>query len=101
MYLEMSEKKPLTIEDNFVFRKKEDVIERHGEELLLFDSSEGKLFELNETGKMIWTMLDAKHPVKEIKEKMNEEFEETGTIDIDLSIFFKRLLELDLIEKIQ
>lgn len=97
----MSKKRRLCIEDHSVLRKKEDVIERHGEELLLFDSSDGKLFELNETGKVIWTMLDAKHTVKEIREKMNDEFEETGTIDRDLSTFFNRLLELDLIDKME
>ena len=97
----MPKRSQRSIKDHEVLRKKEDVIERHGEELLLFDSSEGRLFELNETGKAVWTMLDAKRTVKEIKENLNEEFEETKEIDRDLSTFLNRLLELDLVEEME
>jgi len=97
----MPKRSQRSIKDHEVLRKKEDVIERHGEELLLFDSSEGRLIELNETGKAVWTMLDAKRTVKEIKENLNEEFEETKEIDRDLSTFLNRLLELDLVEEME
>lgn len=92
-------KTEMDLSDDLVLKKKGDVIKRFGEELLLFDSSEGKLFEVNETGKTIWSMLDGKHTVKEIKEKLEEEFEGIQEIDRDLSDFLKRLHELDLIEK--
>jgi len=92
-------KTEMDLSDDLVLKKKGDVIKRFGEELLLFDSSEGKLFEVNETGKTIWSMLDGKHTVKEIKEKLEEEFEGIQEIDRDLSDFLNRLHELDLIEK--
>lgn len=90
----------MNIDDNLVLRKKEDVIERYGEELLLFDSSTGKLFEVNETGKTIWSMLDDKYSVKNIREQLREKFESIQDIDRDLSEFLDKLLKLNLIENL-
>lgn len=87
-------------DDNMVMKKKEHVIERHGEELLLFDSINGKLFETNDTGKSIWIMLDGKHTVRQIKEKLKEEFEFDSNLDVDVSNFLNKLAELGLIDKI-
>ena len=89
----------MRINENFVLKKKSNVIERFGEELLLFDSSTGKLFEVNETGKTIWLTIDGKSTVKEIKERVKKEFEGVREIDRDLSDFLEKLFELDLIEK--
>ncbi len=66
--------------------------------MLLFDSSTGKLFEVNETGKTIWKFLDEEHSVREIKEKLIDEYDGIKTLDQDLLTFLNRLLELDLIE---
>lgn len=90
----------MNINDNLIFRKKDKVIERLGEELLLFDSSKGILFEVTETGKIIWIMLDGKHTVKNIKDQIRKEFEEIGDLDKDISDFLNKLMERDLIEKI-
>lgn len=91
----------MNIDDNSIFKKKDKVIERLGEELLLFDSSKGILFEVNETGKTIFIMLDGKHTVENIKDQLREEFEEVGEIDEDVSDFLNKLLELDIIEKLE
>ncbi|MFX0135845.1 MAG: PqqD family peptide modification chaperone [Candidatus Hodarchaeota archaeon] len=91
----------MNIEDNFIFRKKDRVIERLGEELLLFDSSKGILFEVNETGKTILIMLDGKHTVENIKDQLRKEFYEVGEIDKDISDFLNELLEMDIIEKLE
>ena len=90
----------MNIYDDLILRKKEDVIERFGGELLLFDSSSGKLFEVNETGETIWSMLDGKHTIREIKEQLKEGFREIRGIDRDLSDFLNKLLELNLLEKL-
>lgn len=91
----------MNIDDNSIFKKKDKVIERLGEELLLFDSSKGILFEVNESGKTIFIMLDGKHTVENIKDQLREEFEEVGEIDEDVSDFLNKLLELDIIEKLE
>jgi len=88
----------MDIENDHVIIKKEDVLERSGDDLLLFDSSIGKLFEVNETGKTIWKFLDEEHNVREIKEKLNDEYKGIKTLEQDLLSFLNRLLELDLIE---
>ena len=90
----------MNIDNNLIFKKKDKVIERLGEELLLFDSSKGVLFEVNRTGKTIYIMLDGKHTVKNIKEQLRKEFDEIGELDKDISDFLNKLLELDLIEKL-
>ncbi len=89
----------LLINDDLVMKKRETVIEQMGEELLLFDSSTGKLFELNETGKTIWVMLNGKHTMNVIKEQLREEFDTSQDLNKHLSDFINTLQELDLIEK--
>jgi hypothetical protein len=91
----------MNIHDNLVLKKKEDVIERFGEELLLFDSSTGKLFEVTDVGKTIWVMLNRQHTVAKIKYQLKEEFADIKTIDIDVTDFLTKLLELDLIETLK
>ena len=89
----------MKIIDDLVLKKSENVVERFGEdELLLFDSSLGKLFEANETGGVIWKLCDGKHTVKKIKESLRDEFGDIKDIDKDVSDFFGELLELNLIE---
>lgn len=91
----------MLINDDLVLKKKETIIEQMGEELLLFDSSTGKLFELNETGKTIWVMLNGKHTMNVIKEQMREEFDTSQDLNEHLSDFVNTLQELDLIAKMK
>lgn len=91
----------MNIDDDLILNKKDNVIERHGEELLLFDSSTGKLFEINETGKIIWMMLDGTHAVREIKELLKDEYEGIVELYGDISDFLNKLLELGLIDKLE
>ena len=88
----------MNIKNNSILRKKDHVIERVAEELLLFDSSSGKLFELNDTGKAVWNLLNGKHTIEEIQKNIQKEFEKTSDIPKDLVSFITKLLELNLIE---
>jgi hypothetical protein len=75
------------------------VIEREMEgELLLFNLSEGVLFEVNETGEMIWRLLDDMHTIKEIQDHVRKEYGNINRIDKDVLSFLKRLSELNLVE---
>jgi hypothetical protein len=85
--------------DDIILIKKKHVLERPGEELLLFDSSKGKLFEVNETGKIIWAMLDGKHRLKDITRRLIQKFDEVPQDDRDFTEFFNNLLKLELVEK--
>jgi uncharacterized protein YifE (UPF0438 family) len=88
----------MDIRNDHVLIKKENVLERFGDDLLLFESSTGKLFEVNETGKAIWKLLDGKNNASNIKEKLSAEFDKVKSIERDVHDFLNRLLELDLIE---
>jgi hypothetical protein len=87
--------------DEVVLQKKDSVIERFGEELLLFDSSTGKLFEVTDVGKTIWIMLKEKHSIAEIKAQLKAEFPDVKTIDSDVHDFITKLQSLDLIEPLK
>ena len=91
----------MNFEDSVIFKKKAKIIERHGEELLLFDSSQGILFDVNETAKKIWLLIDGTKNLKNIKEQLKVEFEDSKDIDKDLTDFLKELLELEMIEKLE
>ena len=88
----------MIIENDVFLTKKEDVIERFGEELLLFDSSAGTLFEVTDIGKTIWILLDGQHTLADIKRQLQEEFPDVQTIDTDVQSFLTKLVELDLIK---
>jgi len=90
----------MIIHDDLVLKKKETVLERFGEELLLFDSSTGKLFEVTDVDQTIWTMLNGQHTVKEIKNHLKEEFAKVQTIDSDVIEFLIKLQGLDLIKPV-
>jgi hypothetical protein len=88
----------MDIEMNRVFVRKSEIIERPGDELLLFDPDKGTLFEVNETGKYIWYLLDGKNTISDIETKMKEDFEDTIRIKKDLKEFINRLIEHNVIE---
>jgi hypothetical protein len=91
----------MNIQDTLVLKKKDHVIERFGEELLLFDSSTGKLFEVTDVGKTIWIMLKEKHSIAEIMAQLKAEFPDVQTIDRDVHDFITKLQSLDLIEPLK
>jgi hypothetical protein len=88
----------MKINDDSVLKKRETILERLGDELLLFDSSVGKLFEVNETGKIIWEMLNGQHSVGAIKKILREEFEEANELDDDIEEFLDRLIQLSILD---
>ena len=91
----------MIIHDALFLKKKDNVIERFGEELLLFDSSTGKLFEVTDVGKTIWVLLNGQYTVAAIKNQLKKEFTDVKTIDIDVIDFLTKLHELDLIETLK
>ena len=93
---------PMEISDNLTLRKSVDVIERDGEdELLLFNSSAGRLFEVNKTGRLIWKLLDGKYTVGEIKQRLKEEYGDSERIDRDICNFLNKLIKLNLVEVLE
>ncbi|MBD3204845.1 PqqD family peptide modification chaperone [Candidatus Bathyarchaeota archaeon] len=87
----------MVMEECSVFVRREDIIERAGEEMLLFDPGKGKLYELNETGEFIWKLLDGSHSISEIRHKLLEAYEEDPSLDDDIEEYIKFLLEKELI----
>jgi len=69
-----------------------------GEELLLFDPETGKLFEVNETGKEIWIMLEQEHQVIDVVKHIKDEFDCPSTVDQDIIHFLKSLIEMNFIK---
>ena len=91
----------MIIKDTIVLKKKDHVIERFGEELLLFDSSKGKLFEVTDVGKTIWELLNRQYSIAIIKNFLKSEFPDVQTIDRDVDDFLTKLHGLDLIEPLK
>lgn len=88
----------MIMEGSSVFVRREDIIERAGEELLLFDPEKGKLYELNETAEFIWKHLDGNHSISDIRSKLLEAYEEDPSLEEDIEEYIKILLERELIE---
>jgi hypothetical protein len=88
----------MKIVDEKAFKRNESVVERQGEdELLLFHSMVGKLYEVNSVGKDIWELLDGRQTVGQIREEMRKQYGSIDEIDGDLHDFLRKLLELNLI----
>jgi hypothetical protein len=79
-------------------RKKPDVAEKIGKGALIFDMTAGHLHELNEVGKIVWSLCDGKHTVDDMVKTIREQYD-TSDVNIaeDLASFLKRLVELNLI----
>ena len=78
------------IKKESVIKSKDGVLETYvGDDLLLFDSSEGKLYEINETGGTIWKLLDGKHLLKEIMLQLTKEYYDVKEVEKDLPKFLK------------
>lgn len=75
-----------------------DVIERFGDEdLLLFHSALGTLFEVNRVGGEIWRMCDGTTTVRQIKDRLKQRFSMSKTVEDDTAAFLNRLFGLNLI----
>jgi hypothetical protein len=80
-------------------KKNQEVAEKIGATTMLFDSSVGRLFELNETGKAIWSMCDGSRTVEEIAKVMVSEYGiEPAKAADDTSAFITKMRELNLIQ---
>jgi hypothetical protein len=78
--------------------KNRQVTEKIGKEALLFDVAAGHLYELNETGKMIWSLCDGINTVEDISKKLKEQYVVSeDKIEVDLFSLLKKLIELNLI----
>ena len=88
----------LTITDESVPSRNREVIERFGEdELLLFHSAVGTLFEVNKVGREIWRMCDGSLAVAQIKTSIASRFTPSERVDEDTEGFLNRLFGLNLI----
>ncbi|MDI9643818.1 MAG: PqqD family protein [Candidatus Verstraetearchaeota archaeon] len=78
--------------------KSPEVAEKIGSVTMLFDASSGRLFELNETGKTAWTLLDGKRSVREVAEAIAAEYGmDPSQVAEDLARFVKEMLEFNLL----
>ena len=72
----------MTIQSNQIFAPSEDVVAREIEgELIIvplvagMGDLEDELFTLNETGKVIWSLLDGNHSLDEVSSSLSESFD--------------------------
>ena len=85
------------IDDKSVPCKNSSVVERLGDELLLFHTGVGTLFELNETGKMVWLFCNGRHSVESIKVEVLRRFGPRNPVDRNVRNFLRRLVKLGLL----
>ena len=79
-------------------KKDSSIVDKIDREALLFDMTTGRLYELNETGRFLWSLCDGKHTISQIIEMMREEYDaSTEKIAKDTILFLKKLSELYLI----
>lgn len=83
-------------QDVFPYRNS-NVVERLGDELLLFDTEIGTLFELNESASDIWILCDGRHSVKMIKKEAARKSVNSKGVGKDALAFLNKLSELNLI----
>ncbi len=74
-----------------------NVVERLGDELLLFDTEIGTLFELNESGRDIWILCDGRRSVDMIKKEVARKSVNRERAHRDASCFLSKLIELNLV----
>jgi len=80
-------------------KKNQAVAEKIGATTMLFDASAGRLFELNETGRAIWSLCDGSRTVEEIAKAMEAEYGiEPAKAADDTSAFIAKMKELNLIQ---
>ena len=79
-------------------RKNPDVAEKIGSTTILFDANAGRLYELNETAKVMWVLCDGKRTVREIAGALGSEFDAPAEkLAEDTAAFVKKMVELSLL----
>ena len=77
----------------------DSVIERDGDNLLLFDTRSGSLFEANEVGRRIWQMCDGRNSLNSIATALCDGSRRNATeIENGVHKFVGRLVALNLIQ---
>lgn len=81
-----------------VVSKSPDVAEKIGSVTMLFDSASGRLFELNESGKKAWVLMDGKRSLGEVAKAISKEYgiDKKEAMN-DLLNFVKEMLDLNLL----
>ncbi len=82
---------------NAIPYRNSNVVERLGDELLLFDTEVGTLFEVNESGRNIWMLCDGQRSIDMINKKMARKSVNRDRARRDASAFLSKLKELNLI----
>jgi hypothetical protein len=79
-------------------RKKMDVAEKIGKGALILDMTGGHLYELNEIGRIVWSLCDGKHSIDDMVKTISNKYD-TSDVKIyeDVTSFLKRLADLNLI----
>jgi hypothetical protein len=79
-------------------RKKPDVAEKIGKGALILDMTGGHLYELNEVGRIVWSLCDGKHSINDMVKTINGEYDASDVkIYEDITSFLKRLADSNLI----
>jgi len=79
-------------------KRNPDVAEKLGRITLLFDMTAGRLYELNETGRLLWSLCDGKHDIDDMARIIVQQFEVSNDdIEQDILSFLQNLRELNLI----
>jgi len=85
-----------------IYIKKDAISSRNlGKELMLYDTNTDKVHILNETGILIWNLLDGKNDISNIEKTIKEKYKDTPaeTISQDLSEIIEKLLSENIITK--
>lgn len=82
-------------------KKNPNVAEKLGGIPLLFDMTGGRLYELNETAELLWSLCDGKHTVDDMMIKMKEQYDVSADrVKEDVVSFLRKLQELNLVEMV-
>lgn len=86
--------------DNIYIKKKNISVRDLGNELMLYDGDTDKVHVLNETGAMIWNLINGKMPVSKIENELQNKFQDTSkeTISSDLKEILKKLIDEGLVK---
>lgn len=83
-----------------IYKKKNGISARQlGGELMLYDTAQDKVHVLNETGVLVWELLDGNKALAEIEENMRQKFPDAPaeTINKDLREIIAKLKQEGLI----
>jgi hypothetical protein len=79
-------------------KKSPDVAEKTGKETLIFDVVAGRLYELNETGRILWSLCDGKHAIDDMMKTIREQYDVSDNkVKEEVFSFLKKMLEAGLI----